>query len=552
MRPSDLVAEIQDRIEQSAYIRAQTEALLESMLVITTGLELQDTLRSIVSSAIDLVGASYGALGVRSEGSGLSDFIYQGIDDAVRDQIGPLPTGRGVLGVLVGEPEVLRLADLSKHPASVGLPPHHPPMTSFLGAPVRVRDQIFGNLYLTEKRGGGEFTEDDELIIQALALAAGIAIDNARLFEESQSRLTWIEATRDIRTELLLGTDHSEVMGMIARKALNLADADLVFIAQLDTAGVAPTDLVITVAEGITAAELVGTTIPIEGSTTGDAFTSHEPARRAHLAYQLTEDSAARFGPVLVAPLRTPEKTSGVLVVQRTSGRPQFGDALLGPITSFADQAAFALHLAEAARQTRELEMLAERERIAQDLHDHVIQRIFAEGIRLQATQRLEDVPSIRTRLTETMQTLQDIVQEIRTTIFDLHGEGFGGGGLRQRLQDVVDQQVGGLDIERHIRTSGPLSVVEPALAEHLLAVVREALSNVVRHAHADTVTVGVSVGDEVIVVVSDDGDGMPPDVTPSGLDNLRHRAESCGGTVLLTKPDDGAGTVLRWSAPLR
>ena len=182
----ELLAEVQDRIESIVSgTRERMDALLDAVVAVSSGLELDSTLRAIVQAAKDLVGAQYGALGVLGEGGMLSRFVHVGIDDDTRQLIGPLPTGHGVLGVVIEDAKPLRLADLSQHPMSVGFPPSHPPMRTFLGVPVRGRGEIFGRLYLTEKANGEEFTADDEVVVQALAGAAGVAIDNARLYEQA-------------------------------------------------------------------------------------------------------------------------------------------------------------------------------------------------------------------------------------------------------------------------------------------------------------------------------------------------------------------------------
>lgn len=555
LRLRELLGEVQERIGQIADAREQTDGLIEAMLVVTADLDLESTLRSIVASAVKLVDAQYGALGVRGDGHDLVAFLHQGIDPEIRAEIGPLPRGRGVLGLLIDQPKLVRLDDLSQHPDSVGFPPHHPPMTTFLGTPIRVRNEIFGNLYLTEKNGGGKFTEDDEVVIQALAAAAAIAIDNARLYEESQSRLAWIEATRDIRTELLAGADVDAVLEMIARKALNLTDGNVAFIAR-------PTDpeqphdavdeLVVTVAEGEFAAELLGCTIPIEGSTSGAAFSRLTPFLREELEYDLPADDVGTRGPAMVAPMSTGDSFNGVLVVLRRTEQRPFSEEMLALVANFADQAALALSMAAAIHRTRELEVLADRDRIARDLHDHVIQRIFAAGMNLQGTLQRTQSPDVRRRLTETINNLQDIVQEIRTTIFDLQSDGQESTRLRQRIHEVVDQQVGDAALKTYMRMSGPLSVVEPELADHVVAVVREGVSNAVRYAAAETITVTISVDNDLTVEVVDDGVGMAGDVTPSGLANLRVRAERLGGDMVLSPPDAGSGLTLRWSVPLR
>jgi len=219
LRLRELLIEVQDRVEQIVQGRDRLDGLVEAMLVVTSGLELDETLRTIVHTAIDLVDARYGALGVRGHDHELVEFIYEGIDEEMREQIGHLPEGRGVLGVLIDDPKPIRLDNISHHASSVGFPPNHPPMRTFLGVPVRIRDEVFGNLYLTEKAGGQPFSEDDEVLVQALAAAAGIAIENARLYEQSRTRQSWIEATRDIATELLSGADPVRVFRRIAEAA---------------------------------------------------------------------------------------------------------------------------------------------------------------------------------------------------------------------------------------------------------------------------------------------------------------------------------------------
>lgn len=554
LRLRELLGEVQERIGQIADAREQTDGLIEAMLVVTADLDLESTLRSIVASAVKLVDAQYGALGVRGQGHDLVAFLHQGIDPQTRAEIGPLPRGQGVLGLLIDQPKLVRLDDLSQHPDSVGFPPHHPPMTTFLGTPIRVRNEIFGNLYLTEKNGGGEFTKDDEVVIQALAAAAAIAIDNARLYEESQSRLAWIEATRDIRTELLAGADVDAVLAMIARKALNLTDGTVAFIARPEDPEQthdAVEELVVTVAEGEFATELLGCTIPVEGSTSGAAFSRLTPFLGERLEYDLSADDVGTRGPAMVAPMSTGDSFNGVLVVLRRTDQRPFSEELLALVANFAEQAALALSMAAAMHRTRELEILADRDRIARDLHDHVIQRIFAAGMNLQGTLQRTQSPDVRRRLTETINNLQNIVQEIRTTIFDLQSDGQETTRLRQRVHEVVDQQIGDTGLKTYMRMSGPLSVVDAALADHVVAVVREGVSNAVRYAAAETITVTISVDNNLTVEVADDGTGMVGDITPSGLANLKARAEQLGGDMTLSTPDTGSGLTLRWSVPL-
>lgn len=553
LRLGELLNEVQARIGRIADARAQADGLLDAMLVITSGLDLEVTLRSIVESAAKLVDARYGALGVRGYGKGLSAFINYGMDEDTRIAIGPLPTGRGVLGLLIEQPTVIRLDDLTAHPASVGFPPNHPPMKTFLGVPIRVRDEIFGNLYLTEKKGGKQFTEDDEVVTQALASAAAIAIENSRLYEDSRVRQAWMEATRDIGTELLAGTDIDEVLQMVSRKALHLTDSDAAFIAvpeDTDQPFEEVTQLVVTISEGLRADAIAGAIIPIAGSSSGVAFRRRAALRKERLEYRARELGTG-FGPALISPLGVAEGVSGVLVVLRTEGREPFDDSQLDLISNFANQAALVMQRADASRRMHELEVLSDRDRIARDLHDHVIQRIFAAGLALQSTLQRTESEDVRQRLSRTIDDLQDTVQDIRTTIFDLQSTSHSATRLRQRVNAAVLELTENVPVRAVVRMFGPLSVIDSKLADHAVAVVRETVSNVVHHARGDTVTVTLSVGDDMQIIVSDNGIGMPEDTTASGLSNLGARAVECGGSMNIGPGPSGSGTEVTWSVPL-
>ncbi|OZD01786.1 histidine kinase [Rhodococcus sp. 06-235-1A] len=555
LRLGELLAEVQDRIGRIADARVQADGLLDAMFVITSGLDLEVTLRSIVESAVSLVGARYGALGVRGDGHDLKAFIHHGIDDDVRDAIGQLPTGRGVLGLLIDQPHVLRLEDLSVHPEAVGFPPNHPPMKSFLGVPIRVRDEVFGNLYLTEKKDGAQFTEDDEVVTRALASAAGIAIENAHLYEESRIRQSWMEAMRDIGTELLAGSDIDEVLHMVSRRALHLTGADTAFIAVPAVTGQqsdAVSQLVISVAEGHDADALVGSLIPVEGSSSGAAYRLRTATRKENLDYWPNEHVAGRFGPALISPLRVADGVRGVLVTLRRRGALVFNDSQLDLVSSFADQAALVMQMADTTRRMHELDVLADRDRIARDLHDHVIQRIFAAGLSLQSTLQKTELDDIRQRLTRTIDDLQDTVQDIRTTIFDLQSTTHSTTRLRQRVNGAVLELTESVPLRAVVRMFGPLSVIDSSLADHAVAVIREAVSNVVHHARAETVNVTLAVGDDLRIEVSDDGIGLNENITRSGLANLEARAVDCGGAMIFgPSAADVGGTELIWSVPL-
>lgn len=555
LRLREVLRDLQDRIELLIGTRDKMDGLLDAVLAVASGLELDATLRRIVQAAIELGEAKYGALGVLAEDGSLSEFIYLGIDDEARRLIGHLPEGHGVLGVVIDEAKPLRLEEISAHPASVGFPAHHPPMHSFLGVPVRVRDEVFGRLYLTEKKNGEPFTDDDEVVVQALAAAAGIAIENAHLYEQARVRQQWLAATSEVTTELLGGTDPAEALNIIASRALELTGSDVTMLAlpnsgRLDVDedwGDDVDDLTVTVCAGARAAELSGLHIALDGSVPGAVYRDRTPRSVPELALR-----EFGFGPALVVPLRAGDRTTGVLITVREPGAGSFESAQLSVVASFADQAALALQLAAQQRAARELDVLGDRDRIARDLHDHVIQRLFAVGLSMQSTQRRTKSPELQKRLGDSIQQMHEIVQEIRTAIFDLHGGAAGETRLRHRLHDAIAELTDDAPVHPTISMSGPIDTVPTQLAEHVEAVVREAVSNAVRHAEASTLSVSVAVKDEQLrIVVVDDGKGIPADVSPSGLGNLGERAEAVGGRFAL-EPGPGGGVKLEWSAPLR
>lgn len=551
LRLRELLIEVRDRVEEIVENRDRLDGLVDAMLIVTAGLDLDATLKTIVHTAIELIDARYGALGVRGHDHELIEFIYEGIDEPTRKKIGPLPQGRGVLGVLIDDPQPIRLTNIHDHPASVGFPPNHPPMGAFLGVPIRIRDEVFGNLYLTEKTSGLPFSEDDVVLTQALAAAAGIAIDNARLFEQSRTRQAWIEATRDIGTELLGGADPGRVFRLVAEESLKLIDADAAFVAVPSDVEARLDDveqLMIVEATGQTRLDAADAApIPVAGTVIGEAFRTRTPSLVHVIDGQI--DVIDDAGPALVVPMRTTDTVVGVAVLLRREGRQAFTAEQLEMIGAFVDQAALAWQLATAQRQIHELDVLTDRDRIARDLHDHVIQRLFAVGLKLQGTIPRARVPEVQGRLAECVDDLQNVIQEIRTAIFDLHGGAPGGTRLRQRLDETV-AQFAVAELRTTVQYVGPLSVVGHELADHAEAVVREAVSNAVRHSAATGITVLVKVEDDLCIEVVDNGAGFEGPLTESGLANMRRRAEESGGHCTIG-PADGGGTLLLWSAPL-
>ncbi|MGE0297516.1 GAF domain-containing protein [Pseudonocardia sp.] len=525
LRLDDLLAEVQERLTEITHVQDRMRGLLDAVLAVASDLDLDSTLHRIVQAAVDLVDARYGALGVLDVDGTIARFLHVGIDEQMRAGMGHLPEGKGILGQLIIDPRPLRLADLGAHEASVGFPPGHPPMRSFLGVPVRVRDAVFGNLYLTEKRGAGEFTADDEVVLQALAAAAGIAVQNADLFEQSRMRQRWLEATAEVRAELLSGATEDDALHLIAQRTMELATSDAVSI--------------------ILGSEQEGFT---ERARTGEAGADlAEP----ELLLEVVEGRTAVLqGGTLAVPLVAHESVLGVVVAHRGSGTAAFQPTEVPLLISFAEQAALALALGERNRAQRELDVLADRDRIARDLHDHVIQRLFATGLTLQGTLRRSGDPVIAERLQRAVEDLDTTVREIRTAIFDLHAPTANDTGLRRRLLDTAAEAATGSGLSPSVRITGAVdTLVPPEIGAHAVAVVREAVSNAVRHARARTVTLTVDATEDLVVDVVDDGVGIDPAAARSGLRNLEQRARACGGR-LDVRPE-AVGTRLHWQVPL-
>jgi signal transduction histidine kinase len=553
MRLTELVDEVQQRLTSMARAQARIQHLLDAFLSVSTGLDLPSTLRRIVESACDLVDARYGALGVlRQGGGGLAAFIHVGIGDELAARMGSLPEGKGVLGQLITEPYPLRIPDLSKHPSSVGFPPHHPPMKTFLGVPVLVRGDVFGNLYMTEKRHG-QFTAEDEAVLTALAGAAGIAIDNAHLYEESEIRRRWLAAVADVRALLLEAPSAADALALIAERIADLTQADATWLLM----GPAPDSGAYTISaqsgEGLH--DLIGEEFAPGDSPVLDAVDQAGGVVTLDLsvmAYE-TRNPHIDWGPCIAIPLRGAHTDSAVIIAARKAGAAPFDESVTPLVTAFADQASAALDVAARQRLARQLDVYEDRDRIARDLHDHVIQRVFAAGLALQAVLPRVSDPQVHGRIQSVVRQLDDTVRDIRTTIFDLQTTDTvdSGGSLRRRLLDIVTETADGI-LQPTVRMSGAVdSLVTGELAADVEAVVREGMSNAARHSGAGHVTVTLDVADEVVVEILDDGHGIDPRAARSGLRNLEQRARQHGGEVVVEALPEG-GTRLRWSARLR
>ena len=534
--------------------RDRREILLRVIVDIASDLDLDATLKRIVTGAMELTGARFGALGVRGPDDTLISFVHAGIDEVAVNTIGHHPVGKGVLGLLLSRSASLRLDDLTAHPAAVGFPEHHPSMDALLAVPIIIRQNVFGSLYLTEPTSRAAFSDADETAVRELASAAAIAIDNARLFDRVRSTAQWTEASRMITTALLSAVDLHARLQLIAVRACELTEAEQAIVLVPSEADL-PVDevdiLVVSTAVGLYADEVLGQWVPVEGSTTGAVFRSGTPVITAAFGHPPQAFTDAGRRPAIVMPLRSEHTVLGVIAVARNSDQPPFDAEHLDLMSDFADHAAMALTLASALEHARYLTVLADRERIGHDLHDHIIQRLFAAGLDLQGTIARSRSSEITDRLNRTVTDLQTTIEEIRTTIFELHSTGRQRIGFRQRIQAAVADLTENGAVVTTLRMSGPMSVIGDDLAGHAESVILEAISNAVRHSGATQLTVEVAVADELDIMVTDDGCGISADNgRRSGLANMASRAEQIGGRCHLATPP-GGGTEVHWTVPL-
>ncbi|WP_433223934.1 GAF domain-containing protein [Dactylosporangium sp. CS-047395] len=536
--------------------RERLRALLDAVVGIGHDLDLHSTLERIVQAACRLADARYGALGVIGADGMLVEFINHGVSPQERAAIGDLPRGHGVLGLLIEEPRAIRLDDITRHPRAYGFPANHPPMHSFLGMPVCIRDHVFGNLYLAEKRGGEQFTQDDEDLVAALSVAAGAAIDNARLYAQAERRQRWLLAAAEITAVLLGEVRRTEALELVATRAREVAEADLAMVLLTEeNSGGDAARLRVEVAVG-GPADATGWSIPVAGSDFADVLEHRHVAVVSDLGASANWPVLLPTGTALLVPLAVSGVALGVLVVAfGTGGAPDTESMELAMVEAFAGQAALALERARAQDEREMLAVVGDRERIARDLHDVVIQRLFAAGMQLQSAAHLTGQPDVRQRVERVTDDLDTTIRDIRGAIFELRAVSTY--SFRKQIRDLVDEARDALGFRPALRVDGP---VDTAVADGprtaMLAVLREALSNVAKHANASAVYVTVTAdGGRLELTVEDNGGGITSTGTdaPSGngLPNMRARAADLGGDCTV-EPVTTRGTRVAWHVPLR
>jgi signal transduction histidine kinase len=544
-----ILAQFVEQAQEMISSQSRLRDLIRINHELTSNLDLTTVLRRIVEIGTEVLGARYAALGVIGDDRRLEQFIHVGMDSDIVAEIDHLPEGKGLLGALIDDPHPVRLETIRSDARSSGFPEHHPPMESFLGVPIRVRDEVYGNLYLTESVNG-VFSSDDEELAQALAATAGIAIENARLFHDSSYRERWASALAETARRLM-GDDDQDHLGDIVEQVQMLADADLVSIALVSSSG---DEISVERASGAGAAELMATSFPLAETFAGRAIMAGEPVlvgevnefQRLGLAEQ------ALLGNSMVIPFGPRDHATGVLTVAREKGRLPFNTQDLDMGISFASHVSVAIDRAESHRTRRRVELLEERGRIARDLHDHVIQRLFATGLNLQATAAGVGGKTAD-QITVQIKEIDEAIAQIRQSIFAMRRDPETTTvSLRARLLEIVDHVGDQLKARPRISFAGPVDLMASGdLTDDVAAVVTEALANAVRHASATKVEVTVSaVSGHVSVEVVDDGVGPGESPVLSGLDNLRHRAEARGGAFEIHQAS-GGGTRVLWAVPV-
>lgn len=549
----DLVRAVLDRMHGALDQQARLQLLLDAVVTISADLSLDGVLSRIVAIASRLVDAEYAALGVLSAGRRrrLRTFIHHGISDDMAAVIGELPTGHGLLGLIIDRPEPLRLHDIAEHPSSYGFPENHPPMSSFLGVPVRIRERVFGNLYLTEKVGGGDFTVEDEEVVVALAAAAGVAIENARLYEETTTRETWSRATAAIAAAVQDPESVDDAYAAIVEQAREVGRADAAWILVNGPDG---DQQVVAIAGGALSGEalvsLPAVDVAAQGALEKGECCAIEDIVGAGVATGIP--GLPDIGPLLAVPFSPSTAIRGTLsLAWSAQNEDRYYSLDTQLVASYAEQAALTMQLSEARDEQRRLAVFEDRDRIGRDLHDLVIQRLFAVGLGLQGATRLVERPEVAARLEQAVDDLDATIKDIRRAIFGLSSLDTAG-DVQAEVTRLVERASSTLKFKPSLRFEGPVrTLVAPELAPDLLAVLAEGLSNASRHAEATAISVIVAVGDRVVLTVRDNGKGMESTGAESGLANIRVRAEQRGGTLAV---DSGAGrgTTLTWSVPRR
>lgn len=541
-----LLGEVAARAQDVLATQGRLRTLLRAHAMVASDLSLQTVLQHIVTAASELVESRYAALGVLGEHGVLDEFVHTGMDAELIERIGELPRGRGILGLLTHRPTPIRLTDLNSHPDAAGFPPNHPPMDSFLGVPVRTGDRIFGNLYLTGSMNG-EFSAEDEQLAVALAATAGVAIDNARRFDESEQRRRWLTASTEITQRLFAGDD-DHPLELVLRHAQQGASADFATLALLADSG----RLEVTAARGVLAGHVLGMAVDMDSSLAGQVVRSGVPGLTDDYAAAGFAELPVALGSVVVVPLSAGERTVGVLSVGRLAGKRRFTQADMGHLAGFASHAGVAIELERARADQQALRILDEHDRIGSWLNEHVSGKLFAVATGLQGLAGASTRPEVRERLESYIAVLDDTIGRIQSTVYDLDPHPRATANLRERLLVALDTAAPALGFAVQSSFTGSLAPSVPAaIADDAVAIVENALAAITRQACATTVEIQIStLSDLLTVEVIDNGAAMTSldrVVTPAPIQS---RDGTGTGTVEHSMSTDGS-THLTWTASL-
>ncbi|MDN5963393.1 MAG: GAF domain-containing protein [Actinomyces sp.] len=548
--------------------------LLEAALDLTSNLHLRPALQRFVDQACRLTGARYGALSVLDNWGDTTMFIQHGFSREQIERMGNPPLGHGLIAEIPTEGALIINDVRHSENAAITLPQGHQEIENFLGAPVTVHEQVYGRLYLTDKFGG--FGQTDAEVVTSLAAAAGVAVENAELFAQARNRERWIAASQKLTTTMLEGADEEEALVLIAQTVRDVADADTAIIVLPSVGDVYAGEIT----DGYHADRLLGVVFPPEGRALsvlaeGTGMIVDSMAR----AQTMRVPELAEFGPALYAPLRSRGQSSGVLVLLRRQGSAEFASSDLPLAESLASQATLALELASARHAEDVANLLDERDRIGRDLHDFAIQQLFGAGMQLDATKQKVasgelDAQGIIASLDDSLASVDEAVRQIRAIVHNLR-EPDQSVGLVERLRReaslsrnflgfapslvirVDGEAINAVEDQEASQTEQVEGRIDPDISDDVVAVVREGLSNIARHAHATAGRVIVDVNGheqhgEVCVRVADDGHGIDPNRTRnSGLGNLQARARRHGGTFTFGVGLEGRGTEITWRVPL-
>lgn len=520
-------------------------SLVAALLAIGSDLNLRQTLQRIVVAAREITGAKYAALGVLSTTSSerrLAEFVTDGMTDEQIAKIDHLPEGHGLLGMLIDEPEAIRVPHIQKHAKAHGFPANHPHMKSFLGTPILIRGEVYGNLYLTDKPGG-DFTEHDEQMMSVLAAAAGVAINNARLYEDARIREKRLDAYAEITTAVLSSADTEEVLNIVAQQTLELVECDLVLIFLPQNDGTMVAEIGAGQVEGKILAPARADGVVVNVAKLDESHVTDDlPSDTKYGQTNFTD-----VGPAMVIPMNAGGRNLGVLFIANFSGGYAFSHEDQLAAETLAGQAAFSLVLAEGNLDRGRLLVLEERDRIARDLHDLVIQRIFATGLMLQGVSRLAVTAGNKEaedRLQSAMEQLDETIREVRATITDLHDTSSTRPlDLLSRISHEVTASATLLGFIPTLHFNGESEeITSHEVIDQIVAITREALTNAAKHSGGRSLDVTVNIEPNSLELsVVDDGVGLPPEVNRrSGIRNIEMRASRLKGECYIGNRRDG------------